>query len=239
MIFHSQELKGKWTQPEAINLFSPDSIAHAIDMTITPDGKTMYFLGVNHQGVIENKPPDIYKSERIDGIWQPASKVDHPISTDEFIESYPIVVSDGSIFFTSNRTGGYGGRDIYRAQYLGEGKFEEPLNLGAPINTSFNEGTTYVTPDESYLIKTASKEDSKQGFYMSRFQNNQWQKLEYIDFGLSFEEGWVYFCPYVLPDGKTLVYSRRYNNPNDKSWNGVEKGEVYWVDISDYILDND
>lgn len=236
LIFHTELKQKKWSKPEPIYMFIKDSISHAIDMTLTQDGKTMYFLGVSPPDIADKNPPDIYKSVKINGEWQKATKVVYPVSTDEYVESYPVVVADGSLYFTSNRPSGLGGSDIYRAQYLGDENFDVPKNLGIPINTSNNERSTYVSPDEIFLITTTSNIESKRGFYISHKKDNLWQPLEFIDIGEPFEEDWMYMCPYMLPDGKTLIYSRKYNNPKDKSWNGVEKGEVYWVNISRYTI---
>lgn len=234
LIFHTELEQKKWSKPEPIYMFNKDSISHAIDMTLTQDGKIMYFLGVSPQDIVDKNPPDIYKSVKINGKWQKATKVAHPVSTDEYVESYPVVVADGSLYFTSNRPSGLGGRDIYRAQFKENGTFEKPENLGPPISTIENDGTTYVSPDEQFLVTTPK---NSKGFYISYKRDNKWQPLKFLDVGIEFEDGWVYMCPYVSPDRKYLIYSRRYNNPNDKSWNGVEKGEVYWVDISRYITD--
>lgn len=234
LIFHTELKQKKWSKPEPIYMFNKDSISHAIDMTLTQDGKTMYFLGVSPRDIVDKNPPDIYKSVKINGKWQKATKVAHPVSTDEYVESYPVVVADGSLYFTSNRPDGIGGRDIYRAQFKENGTFEKPENLGPPISTIENDGTTYVSPDEQFLVTTPK---NSKGFHISYKRDNKWQPLKFLDVGIEFEDGWVYMCPYVSPDRKHLIYSRRYNNPNDKSWNGVEKGEVYWVDISRYITD--
>lgn len=91
----------------------------SIDPSITQDGNTMYFLGISPVDRSNGSKPDIYRSQKIDGKWQMANKVGYPISTKEYAESYPVVVADGSIYFTSDRPESMGKRDIFRAQYLG------------------------------------------------------------------------------------------------------------------------
>ena len=83
----------------------------------------MCFLG-QYSGKGNDRPSeDIYQSQKVDGKWQLATKVPYPISTDDYTESYPVVVADGSQYFESDRPGDLGKQDVYRAQYLGNGNF--------------------------------------------------------------------------------------------------------------------
>ena len=136
IIHHSELIDGNWTAPQPIQMYSDqDANSVAIDPSITQDGNTMYFLGINPEDRSNNSYPDIYRSQKIDGQWQIASKVEYPISTEKYAESYPVVVADGSLYFESDRPGGFGKRDIYRAQYLGDGKFDTPVNIGSEVNS--------------------------------------------------------------------------------------------------------
>jgi len=232
VIHHSELIDSNWTVTQPIQMFAnQDEKSVAIDPSITQDGTTMYFLGINHEDYSKNSLPDIYKSQKIQGKWQIASKVEYPISTEEYAESYPVVVADGSLYFESDRPGGYGKRDIYRAQYLGDGKFDAPVNIGSEVNSEKNERSTYVSPDENYLI-TANTYTDEKGFAISFKENNKWQTPIYFDLGEPLDEDWIYFCPYMSPDNKYFFFSKRYSNPPESGWKGVTKGEVYWVNAS-------
>ncbi|MDC0249306.1 OmpA family protein [Flavobacteriales bacterium] len=54
------------------------------------------------------------------------------------------------LYFVSSREGGYGGKDIWRSEITAEG-FLEPENLGPNINTSFNEMSPFLHPDNITL----------------------------------------------------------------------------------------
>ena len=229
LIHHSELIDGNWTEPQPIQMYSDqDAKSVAIDPTITQDGNTMYFLGVNPEDRSNNSKPDIYKSQKIDGEWQLATKVGHPISTEEYAESYPVVVADGSLYFTSDRPGSLGKRDIYRAQYLGDGKFDSPINIGSDVNSEKGERSTYVSPDESFLI-TANTYSDEKGFAVSFKKNGKWQRPVFFSLGENINEDWVYFCPYMSPDNNYFFFSKRYSSPSNSGWKGVTKGEVYWV----------
>lgn len=230
VIHHSELVDGNWTAPQPIQMYSDqDAISVAIDPSITQDGNTMYFLGISPKEHSNNAKPNIYKSEKIGGKWQIASKVGYPISTEEYAESYPVVVADGSLYFTSDRPDSFGKRDIYRAQYLGDGKFDTPVNIGSEVNTENSERSTYVSPDESFLI-TANTYTDEGGFAVSFKKNNKWQTPIYFDLGEPLAKDWIYFCPYMSPDNKYFFFSKRYSDPPESGWEGVTNGEVYWVD---------
>ena len=204
----------------------------AIDPTISQDGNTMYFLGISPEDRLKKSKPDIYKSQKIDGKWKLATKVQHPISTQEYAESYPVVVADGSLYFTSDRPGSLGKRDIYRAQYLGDGKFDFPINIGSEVNSEKGERSTYVSPDESFLI-TANTYSDEKGFAVSFKKNGKWQRPAFFNLGENINEDWNYYCPYMSPDNNYFFFSKRYSSPPNSGWKGVTKGEVYWVNSNE------
>ena len=55
------------------------------------------------------------------------------------------------IIFRSNRTGGYGGTDLYISFLNKEDRWTNPQNLGSKINSSFDELGGNITPDGKYL----------------------------------------------------------------------------------------
>lgn len=228
LIHHSEFINGKWSDIKPIKMYH-DSIlvSVACDPTITKDGKTMYFLGVDpklYKNDVSREelyriPPDIYKSKKVNGKWQLASKVDFLVST-EYVETYPVVTADGSLYFRSNRPANEGRMNTYRAQYIGNEKFETPVII--KTNSEKKELISYVSPDEKYAITNGNGK-----FQISYNENGQWTKPKEIP--LNYESNWKYYCPYMSPDGKYFMYSRKRNKPGTRGWAGVEKGEVYWV----------
>lgn len=225
VIHHSELIDGQWISPQPIQMFpNTEVISTAVDMTITTGGKTMYFLGIYPQD--STATADIFQSQKVNGKWQLATKVGDPISTEQYDEAYPVVVSDGSLYFVSNRPGGIGKQDIYRAQYLDNGKFDIPRSIGPNVNTELGSGDTYVASDESYLISN-KRHPENPGLYVSFKVKGEWQPLIYLEEPINSE--WTDFCPYMSPDSKYFFFSRRYSDPPESGWDGVIKGEVYWV----------
>jgi Tol biopolymer transport system component len=218
-----------WAVPTPMVVYPDGARALAVDMTVSADGKSLYFLG-QHAYKDESGPPnlDIWVVRRDGDSWGLAERVPPPVST-EFPESYPVVVEDGSLYFSSQRPGGYGMYDIYRAQRREDGGFEEPVNLGPSVNTEFHEGDTFVAPDESYLILSSSRPGGlgQNDLYVAlRGGAGGWSTPENL--GPVINSDQTDFCPMVTPDGKYLFYSRR----TGASWEDASEGEVFWVDIS-------
>ena len=159
---HSELVDGVWSVPRPLLLFPGQTRAVADDMTVSPDGRELYFLGVHPHPQTRHAKSDIWRSRRIDGKWATAEVVPPPIST-EASEVYPVIVGDGSLYFSSNRPGGLGRASLYRAQRLPTGALRSPSLVAPPINSEFGLGDVFVSPDESYMVFSSSRPPSLGG----------------------------------------------------------------------------
>ena len=218
---------GQWSEPRPLSVYEGGEKATAVDMTYSLDGQMLYFLGRGSAEVVTGgNNLNLWVIERAGDRWSKARLVPPPVST-EHPESYPCVVADGSLYFSSRRPGGLGASDIYRAQRLADGTFAAPVNVGPPINTSFSEGDTFVAPDESYLIVTSRRPG---GFgagdlYIS-FRDGDGGWSEPVNLGEAINSEQLDFCPMVTPDGRFLFFSRRWG----ATWDDTTRCEIYWVD---------
>ena len=219
-----------WSTPEAMPVFPGGAPGVAVDMAYSPDGRELFFLGRFKPGVAPMEAPvDIWVSRYRDGRWNTAETVPAPVST-EFSESYPTVAGDGSLYFSSNRLGGFGGSDIYRAARLADGSFDSPVNVGSPPNSSEGEGDTFVSPDQTYLIFSARRDGGfgRSDLYVSfRAADATWGPA--INLGPDINTADTDFCPMVTPDGKYLLFSRTYGGGD---WKTTTDADVFWVDMA-------
>jgi hypothetical protein len=227
-IFRSDFGNAGWAVPAPMAVYPDDARALAVDMSVTTDGNSLYFLGEHgHAGSTGSPGLDIWVARRDQNNWKLAELVPAPVST-ESPESYPVVVGDGSLYFSSQRPGGFGLYDIYRAQRNEDGSFEEPVNLGPPISTEFHEGDTFVSADESYLILSSIRPGGlgENDLYVSfRQEDGGWSAPKNL--GPAINSDQTDFCPMVTPDGKYLFFSRR----TGASWQQATEAEIFWVDI--------
>jgi peptidoglycan-associated lipoprotein len=112
-------------------------------ITFTPDGKTMVFAKGNSGKRKGTQDVDLYISRFRNGEWGEPRALN--INRPESWESTPAFSPDGrTLYFSSNRKGGYGGLDIYTAQMDGRGNFGRIRNAGPEINTAGAELFPYV-----------------------------------------------------------------------------------------------
>jgi peptidoglycan-associated lipoprotein len=135
--------------PETIN----DPIANEGGITFTPDGKIMVFGKGNTGKKKGGYDVDLYMSRFRNGAWSEATpinintpiKENDPSTTNFSWDSTPAFSPDGrTLYFSSNRKGGYGGDDLYSAQMDSRGRFGKVRNLGPEINTPGDELFPYV-----------------------------------------------------------------------------------------------
>jgi hypothetical protein len=223
----------RWTTPEPLLVYPDRARAVAVDMSVSPDGHEIYFLGQHpHEHAPESPGLDLWVSRHVEGEWSTARVVPPPVTTPAN-EMYPVVVGDGSLYFISNRAGVAGRSDLYRAQRQADGSFSEPVQVGPPISSEFGIGDTFVAPDESYIILSSRRPPSSGGgdlFVSFRQDDGRWG--EPANLGADINTDQHEFCPMVTPDGKYLFYSRRWG----ATWDETTAGDVYWVDIR--VLDS-
>ena len=128
-----------------------DAAADYLYPHLADSGKILYFSSNRKGG---QGGYDIYTLENENGIWnkKPTSVVD--VNT-KFNEIYPTINPNvkSSILYTSDKTGGLGGYDVYQYNY--DSKMNH--NLGYPINSISNELGLAIVNNEFYV---ATKNDS-------------------------------------------------------------------------------
>jgi outer membrane protein OmpA-like peptidoglycan-associated protein len=133
----SSRVNGKWSLPRPLKIpeYERMNKGRFSGAFMTSDGKVivLYFSETK-----DANRSDLYVSFNESGnSWTKPEKIGQPISThlDEF---GPFITADNkTMFFASNRGGGYGGPDIYRTERLDDSwmKWSKPINIGPPVNT--------------------------------------------------------------------------------------------------------
>ncbi|MFF5381265.1 OmpA family protein [Pedobacter suwonensis] len=158
--------------------------------TISPDGKYLFFTGCNRPDGLGRC--DIYVSHREGKDWGEPYNVGQPVNS-EFWESQPAISPDGrTLYFISNRPGGFGGYDIWKSTITDDAKWGPAINLGPEINTPFDENTPFLHVDGKtlYFSSNGWPGFGNKDIYFSRLGNNdQWQRPVNIGYPInSFED---------------------------------------------------
>ena len=93
---------------------------------------------------------DLLMAYRTDSFWTVPESFGGTINTTDY-EGMPCLSADNkTLFFISNKKGGYGGMDIWMSHFK-DGLWQEPINLGPKINTAGNEFAPFLHPDGKHF----------------------------------------------------------------------------------------
>ena len=146
--FISQKIDGVWQkrQPIGNEINTPNNEGA---QSISADGQLLFFTACEKSGGYGGC--DIYCSRKIGDKWGKPVNLGQPVNTD-YWESQPSISSDGkTLYFASDRFGGYGELDIWKTTLDSNGKWTKPVNLGKSINTSASEMSPFIHPDNTTL----------------------------------------------------------------------------------------
>jgi outer membrane protein OmpA-like peptidoglycan-associated protein/tetratricopeptide (TPR) repeat protein len=117
---------------------------------IAQDGSCLVFTGCNYPEGMGSC--DLYISYKTrSGKWTEAENLGTQVNS-EFWESAPSLSPDKKdLYFSSNRPGGVGGKDIWVCHKIANGKWSTPQNLGPKVNTSGDEASPFIHSDNQTL----------------------------------------------------------------------------------------
>jgi len=152
---------------------------------ISPDGKYLFFTGCNRPDGIGRC--DIYVVQKRGDSWDKPFNLGSPLNTAGW-ESQPSISSDGrTLYFVSNRPGGYGGYDIWKST-LGAKGWGTPENLGPTVNTPYNEQSPFIHPDDStlYFCSDGWPGLGGQDLFVTRLNSDgKWQEPENLGYPIN------------------------------------------------------
>jgi outer membrane protein OmpA-like peptidoglycan-associated protein len=153
--------------------------------SISQDGKFLFFTGCNRPD--GRGRCDIYIAQKRGDDWGKPFDLSAPINTSGW-ESQPSISADGrTLYFVSNKKGGYGGYDIWKSNLTDKG-WGEPENLGPNINTAYNEQSPFIHPDDStlYFGSNGWPGLGNKDLFVSRLgKDGKWQKPENLGYPIN------------------------------------------------------
>ncbi len=241
-ILVSHFANGQWSSPEVAPFSGQYSDA---DPFITPDGSQLYFISRRPAAGKSGQDTDIWVMERTPSGWSEPRNLGAPINS-EGDEWYPTMTQDGTLYFGSDRPGGKGATDLYRARRT-DGGYATPENLGDVINTQFNEFEPFITADESVLLFMAGGRPDGLGgldLFVSYNRNGAWTKP--VNLGDKINSPRLEYSPKISPDGKYFLWASTRNftdKPLEKRLTypefmdklgspGNSLGDIYQIDLS-------
>lgn len=166
-IYRSQWVNGEWTEAEELPFNSDNySTGHP---TISPDGKKMYFVSDRPGGY---GGTDIYVVDILEnGRFSEPKNLGRTVNTSAK-EMFPYI-TDNALFFSSNRSMGFGGLDVFKSDYA-DGYFSVGVNMGEPINSSRDDFSYIVdaSGDKGYFASNRIGGKGDDDIYSFKFTLN-------------------------------------------------------------------
>jgi hypothetical protein len=182
----TKDSSGRWRAAQNLgyppNTSFPDGAAK-----LSADGNYLFFTrcDMRSKNGIEGGGCDLafcFKEFDNEGsyTWSSPQYFGFTINTSAY-EGQPCLSSDNQdLYFVSEREGGFGGKDIYVSHFNKDGLWSKPINLGANINTSGDETSPFIHPDNEtlYFASNGHPTIGSMDLFISRKINDTtWQKV--------------------------------------------------------------
>jgi outer membrane protein OmpA-like peptidoglycan-associated protein len=219
--YQSVKIDGKWQTATYLS----DKINSQFNegaLSLSQDGKIIFFTGCNRPDGLGRC--DIYITQKKGNDWSKPFDISPPVNTAGW-ESQPSISSDGrTLYFVSNRKGGYGGYDIWKST-LSEKGWSEPENLGPNINTQYDEQSPFIHPDDSTLYFCSNGWPGMGGkdLFVSRLgKDGKWQKPENLGYPINSSGD---------ENGLTLTANGTYAFFSSNNLNGSGGFDIYTFEL--------
>jgi outer membrane protein OmpA-like peptidoglycan-associated protein/Tol biopolymer transport system component len=198
-IYISYNNSGNWSQPKKINISTESNLGTA---GLSADGQRMLiFIGA------PGGAGNLYSIDKSGDDWSSPVTLGNKINS-RFLESTASITPDGkTMYFASNRSGGFGGLDIYKVVKLASGEWGEPVNLGPTVNSKYNEDAPFIHPDQWTLFFTSDGHNTMGGrdIFVTRLFNDQWTAPENMGYPINTTANDNYFT--LTADGRKGYFS--------------------------------
>jgi hypothetical protein len=190
-----------WSQPVNLTpLVGSDGEFYPVFVSV--DGKTLLMV----KNGADNK--DLYVSYYTENAWTKAVSLPKTVNSTAD-ETWASLSADGKkLYFASNRSGGYGGSDIYYCVKDKNNQWGKPKNAGNIINTAFDEDCPVTAANDRLLFFSSKGHYSMGGydiFYTSP-DAKSWKTPVNIGFPINNTSDDKGFTP--LSDGRSGYYSQ-------------------------------
>ena len=200
-IMFSQRVGNRWLSPEPIG--PPiNTMGHDANIALSNDGQMLFVFksSIKDGG-------DIYMSRLNGTAWSAPERLGPNINTKYWEGSCSLSADGKLLYFSSDRPGGLGGRDIYVSRRQSDGSWGPAQNLGSKVNSRANDDAPYIHPDGVHLFFSSEGHNSFGGYdlFYSKLINGNWQSPENMGFPVNTPSNERYYV--ISADGATGYYS--------------------------------
>ncbi|HEY0505541.1 MAG TPA: TolB-like protein [Lysobacter sp.] len=180
--------------------------ASEVRASVSPDGRRIVWGSSDRSGGPGGR--DLWQASLVDGRWQDAT----PLSINTLSKDYdPMFSADGRwLYFFSDRPGGHGSDDLYRAAVRDDGSFGAAENLGPGVNSRGAEWAPTPSRDGRHLLFASDGFGGAGGqdLFVARWNGEAFVDPKAVPgvntAGDEFDATW-------LGDGRAIVFTRSSN----------------------------
>ncbi len=197
-----------WTEPVGLS-DNINSDEHESCIFLSADGQDIFVYKNDHHGA-----GSIFQSHLNGQEWSTPEKLPDGINSKHWEGSASMTANEKWIFFSSDRPGGAGSRDIYWAKRLPDNRWGEPRNMGPSINTQFAEDAPFIHPDAHTLYFSSRGHFGMGGYdiFKSEYdeETDSWSKAENIGYPINTADDDIFFV--FSADGKRAYFSSHHED---------------------------
>ena len=221
-IYYVRFADGRWSAPRNINSINTSNWES--QPCVSADGKELYFV----RGNKKIGTTDLFVSYRDDyGNWSKAERLGPKINT-EGNERSPFIHHDGkTLYFSSDKHLGMGGYDLFVSRRDANGEWSDPVNLGFPLNSSYDEMNLVVSNDALKAFISSQRAGGSGGFDIYEFELDDKFRPEVVEIETISEEDYYVAA---MEKGKDVTLRNIYFEfDSDELTSESEKGvnEIY------------
>lgn len=204
-----KQVDGRWSAPAWAPFSGPD-----VDDDVpffSSDGNRIYFISTRPlPGEAQPGGEKIWFADRTAGGWAKPQPLDPAVNAHPMHWEFSLD-REGNLYFAGQAPDSLGLDDISLARFSG-GRYEPPVNLGAPINSAAGENAPFIAPDGSYLLF------QRQSDIWASFRNPGGAWSEPVKLGPEVNSPSIEICPVVTADGKYLFFLSQRNGESGAYW---------------------
>jgi len=200
-IYMSTKTNSVWSVAKSIG--APiNTERHEATIGISPDGQTLLIYKDDFGD------GNIYSTTLDGNDWGKPVKLNDNINTKHW-EPSAFISADGNIlYFTSDRPGGFGGRDLYTSKLTPNGEWGVAQNMGSSINTSYDEDAPFIHPDGISLSFSSNGHKTMGGFDIftsTQSPDGKWSLPANVGYPINTTDDDIYYV--VSPDNRVAYFS--------------------------------
>lgn len=203
-IYYSERKFGVWQEAvlmdETINTQGHDACLY-----VSPDGQYMMIYRASAALLTEG---GIYETRLEGKKWTEPTLLQADINSNYWETDVSVSADGNTLFFTSDRPGGIGGRDLWSMTKLPDGSWAKAQNMGNVLNTEYDEEAPYLHPDGRTLYFSSKGHNTMGGFDVFKSEKQEdgsWGIPENIGYPINTTGDDVFYFP--TNDGLRAYFS--------------------------------